>query len=68
MDCRKPLGAYKDSIIPELVEDGYKLVQICTNDGYTRMDNKCGCFGCYCWILYICIGKNKINIKNTNLT
>ena len=48
MDCRKPSGAFKDNIMPDLVEDGYKLVQICINDGYTRMDTKCGCYGCYC--------------------
>jgi hypothetical protein len=48
MDCRKPSGAFKDNITNSLVDPDFKLVQICTNDGYTRMDNKCGCMGCYC--------------------
>jgi len=48
MDCRKPSGGFIDNIRPDMVADGKKVVQICTNDGYTRMDNKCGCMGCYC--------------------
>jgi len=48
MDCRKPSGGFKDNIKAEMVESSHKLVQVCTNDGYTRLDNKCGCFGCYC--------------------
>lgn len=48
MDCRKPSGAFKDNIKPELVVAGKKLVQTCLPDGYTRIDVQCGCFDCYC--------------------
>jgi len=48
MDCRKPSGAWRSSVKPELMVPGRKLVQTCTSDGYTRIDNQCGCFDCDC--------------------
>jgi len=48
MDCRKPSSGFIDNMKPELLEDGFKVVQPCTNDGYTRVDVKCGCMDCYC--------------------
>ena len=48
MDCRKPSGAFKDNVQPSLVAPGQRLVQTCTNDGYTRIDVQCGCTDCYC--------------------
>lgn len=48
MDCRKPSGAFKDNIRPELMVPGRKVAQTCTEDGYTRIDVACGCVGCYC--------------------
>jgi hypothetical protein len=48
MDCRKPSGAWPDNIKEDLVHPDFKIVQNCINDGYTRMDNKCGCKHCYC--------------------
>lgn len=48
MDCRKPSGAWRSNVQPELMVPGRKLVQTCTQDGYTRIDNQCGCFDCDC--------------------
>jgi len=48
MDCRKPSGAFKDNMRSDLMVQGRKLVQTCTNDGYTRQDVQCGCLDCYC--------------------
>ena len=48
MDCRKPSGAFKDNVKDSLMVPGMKLVQTCTNDGYTRIDVQCGCADCYC--------------------
>ena len=48
MDCRKPSAGFPDNMLSELVKDGVKIVQPCTGDGYTRLDNKCGCNDCYC--------------------
>jgi len=48
MDCRKPSGAWRSSVTPELMVTGRKLVQTCTSDGYTRFDNQCGCYDCFC--------------------
>mmetsp|Transcript_13428 Transcript_13428/g.47337 ORF Transcript_13428/g.47337 Transcript_13428/m.47337 type:complete len:363 (-) Transcript_13428:366-1454(-) len=48
MDCRKPSGAFKDNVRPELMVPGRKVAQTCTADGYTRIDVSCGCSGCYC--------------------
>lgn len=48
MDCRKPSGSFKDNIRADVMEDGHRLVQPCTSDGYTRQDNQCGCTDCYC--------------------
>jgi len=48
MDCRKPSGAVKDNEVDSLMVAGRKLVQPCTQDGYTRIDVQCGCFDCWC--------------------
>lgn len=48
MDCRKPSGAFKDNVRPELMVPGRRVVQTCTADGYTRIDVSCGCTSCYC--------------------
>ncbi len=50
MDCRKPSSGFIDNMQEELLEDGtgMKVAQPCTNDGYTRVDVKCGCMDCYC--------------------
>ena len=48
MDCRKPSGAFKDNVHANLMVAGRKLVQTCTDDGYTRIDVQCGCYDCYC--------------------
>ncbi|CAJ1405704.1 unnamed protein product [Effrenium voratum] len=48
MDCRKPSGAFKDNLRPELMAPGKKVLQTCTSDGYTRIDVSCGCSGCMC--------------------
>ena len=29
----------------------HQVVQPCTQDGYTRVDVKCGCADCYCWYI-----------------
>jgi len=48
MDCRKPSGAIPDNVKSKNMVHGKKLVQACTADGYTRIDNQCGCFDCWC--------------------
>eukprot|EP00095_Tigriopus_kingsejongensis_P008632 maker-scaffold426_size175065-snap-gene-0.36 protein:Tk08632 transcript:maker-scaffold426_size175065-snap-gene-0.36-mRNA-1 annotation:"endoglucanase" len=48
MDCRKPSAGFIDNLQSDLLEDGLKVVQPCTADGYTRIDVKCGCLDCYC--------------------
>jgi hypothetical protein len=48
MDCRKPSGAFKDNVVDKIMKPAYKLVQTCTQDGYTRQDVQCGCTDCYC--------------------
>ena len=48
MDCRKPSGSWPNNVKSELMVDGMKLTQFCSNDGYTRYDVQCGCFECYC--------------------
>eukprot|EP00475_Leptophrys_vorax_P024614 TRINITY_DN33_c0_g1_i5.p1 TRINITY_DN33_c0_g1~~TRINITY_DN33_c0_g1_i5.p1 ORF type:complete len:343 (+),score=84.97 TRINITY_DN33_c0_g1_i5:51-1079(+) len=48
MDCRKPSGGFKDNVRNDLVVAGRKLVQPCTQDGYTRIDVQCGCGDCWC--------------------
>ena len=45
---RKPSAGFPDNMLDELMVDGVKIVQPCTQDGYTRLDNKCGCNDCYC--------------------
>ena len=32
-----------------LLNHDNQVVQPCTQDGYTRVDVKCGCNDCYCW-------------------
>jgi len=48
MDCRKPSAGFIDNMHADLLEDGLKVIQPCTQDGYTRVDVKCGCYDCYC--------------------
>merc|ERR1712232_1247650 len=48
MDCRKPSGAWRSNVKPELMVDGRRVTQTCTSDGYTRIDVQCGCFNCWC--------------------
>lgn len=48
MDCRKPSGAWRSNSDEALTVAGRRLVQTCTGDGYTRIDNQCGCFDCDC--------------------
>lgn len=48
MDCRKPSAAFIDNVKDELMMPGYKVVQPCTSDGYSRIDVQCGCYDCYC--------------------
>jgi len=48
MDCRKPSGAWRSNSDEDLTMAGRRLVQTCTSDGYTRIDNQCGCFDCDC--------------------
>jgi len=48
MDCRKPSGAWRNNVQPELMVPGKRLVQTCTADGITRLDVQCGCFDCNC--------------------
>jgi len=48
MDCRKPSSGFIDNLHTEIMEDGLKVTQPCTQDGYTRVDVKCGCYDCYC--------------------
>jgi len=48
MDCRKPSGAWRSNVKPELMVAGRRVVQTCAADGYTRYDVQCGCFDCNC--------------------
>jgi len=48
MDCRKPSSGFPDNMDTSLMVDGKKVIMGCTQNGYTRVDNKCGCFDCYC--------------------
>ena len=50
MDCRKPSAGFPDNMQSDLVNlaAGHGIVQPCTGDAYTRLDNKCGCNDCYC--------------------
>merc|ERR1711872_758119 len=48
MDCRKPSSSWTNNLEEDLLEDGLKVTQFCTQDGYTRVDVKCGCFDCNC--------------------
>jgi len=48
MDCRKPSSSWTNNLDESLLEDGLKVTQFCTQDGYTRIDVKCGCYDCNC--------------------
>jgi hypothetical protein len=48
MDCRKPSGAWHENLSGDLTVAGRKVVQPCTQDGYTRIDVQCGCGDCWC--------------------
>jgi len=48
MDCRKPSGTWPNNVDSDLMVPGKKLTQVCTADGYTRIDVQCGCLECYC--------------------
>lgn len=48
MDCRKPSGGWTSNIKEELMVPGRRVLQTCTDDGYTRYDVQCGCAGCQC--------------------
>jgi len=43
MDCRKPSGGWTSNVKEELMVPGKRVVQPCTEDGYTRIDVQCGC-------------------------
>jgi len=47
MDC-KPSGSWITNIVANLVVLTKKVVQMCTSDGYTRIDVQCGCIDCNC--------------------
>ena len=42
LDCRKPSASWKDNVHVDDFVDGAKIVQPCGQDGYTRIDNRCG--------------------------
>merc|ERR1711936_575634 len=44
MDCRKPSSSWTNNLDESLLEDGLRVTQFCTQDGYTRIDVKCGCY------------------------
>jgi len=48
MDCCKPSGSWTNNIVANLVVPTKKVVQMCTSDGYTRIDVQCGCSDCNC--------------------
>ncbi len=48
MDCRKPSSGFTTHMLNEYLVPGYNVNQPCTNDGYTRVDVKCGCYDCFC--------------------
>jgi len=48
MDCCKPTGGWTDNINLDLGVPTRKVVQVCTQDGYTRLDVQCGCWNCWC--------------------
>jgi len=48
MDCCKPSGSWITNVVANLVVPTKKVVQMCTSDGYTRIDVQCGCFDCNC--------------------
>jgi len=48
MDCCKPSAGWINNVVEDLVVATKKVVQFCTQDGYTRIDVQCGCFDCDC--------------------
>jgi len=48
MDCRKPSAAFIDNVNTDNFYSGAKIVQPCGQDGYNRIDNRCGCKNCNC--------------------
>jgi len=48
MDCRKPSSGYTNNMDTTLSPDAMKVIQPCAQDGYTRIDVKCGCDDCNC--------------------
>lgn len=48
MDCRKPSASNLDNIELDKMEDGMKVLNGCTADGYTRIQAQQGCFNNYC--------------------
>jgi hypothetical protein len=44
MDCRKPTSGIPGNVDTEKFEDGQKVVQTCGQDGYNRVDVRCGCY------------------------
>jgi len=48
MDCCKPSGSWITNVVANLVVSTRKVVQMCTSDGYTRIDVQCGCYDCNC--------------------
>ena len=48
MDCRQPSSSRINNLDKSLLEDGLKVTQFCTQDGYTRIDVKCGCYDSNC--------------------
>jgi len=48
MDCRKPSASNLDNNDLDKMEDGMKVLNGCTADGYTRIQAQQGCFYNYC--------------------
>lgn len=48
MDCRKPSGGWTSNVKADLMVPGKRVVQPCTEDGYTRIDVQCGCEDSIC--------------------
>ena len=44
MDCRKPSASVIDNVDLSRFRDGAKVVQPCGQDGYSRIDNRCGLY------------------------
>lgn len=48
MDCAKPSASFIENVNPDNFLPGAKIVQPCGQDGYNRVDNRCGCKNCGC--------------------